>query len=108
MVERLVALASIVVRHAGAYTELMLSDIDAARTLLHRRVIAGTVLAGASVLAAGMACVSVIALTWDTAARWWAIAGLLVVFLTAAAVAFAKLSSLRTAEPALLSQTVQE
>jgi len=108
MVERLAAFGSIAVRHAGAYTELLLSDIDATRVLLHRRVVAGSVLAGASVLAAGMGCVGIIALTWDTAARLWAIAALLLVFLAVAALSWWKLSTLRAGEPPLLSQTARE
>src|ERR1700747_659984 len=108
MVERLAALGSIAVRHAGAYTELLLSDIDATRVLLRRRVVAGSVLAAASVLAAGMGCVVIIALTWDTAARRWAIAALLLVFLAVAALSWWKLSTLRAAEPPLLAQTARE
>ena len=108
MVERLAALASMLVRHAGAYTELLLTDIDATRSLLHQRVLLGMVLATASVLAVAMGCVGIIALTWDTAARLWAIAGLLVVFLGVAVLAFRKLSALRAGEPPLLSQTLRE
>ena len=108
MVERLAAIASITVRHAGAYTDLILSDIDASRAGLRRRVLAGTILAVSSVLAAGLACVWVIALTWDTPARLWAIGGLLLVFGVVAVACLYQLSTLRASEPALLSQTARE
>jgi uncharacterized membrane protein YqjE len=108
MIERLVALASIAVRHAGAYTDLILSDIDATRSMLHRRLVAGTVVVGSSVLAAALGCVWIIALTWDTPARIWAIAALLVVFLAVAAVSLWKLTTLRAREPPMLSRTARE
>lgn len=106
--ERLAALASLAVRHAGAYTDLILSDIDATRMVLQRRVLAGTIVVGASVLAAALACVWIIALTWDTAARVWAIAALLLLFVAVAAAAWWRLRTLRSSEPAMLSQTARE
>jgi uncharacterized membrane protein YqjE len=108
LIDRLAALGSIAVRHAGAYTDLILSDIDATRRVFHRRMIAGTVMVGATVLAAAMGCVWVIAVTWDTAARVWAIVGLLGVFLVIAACALWKLNALKEAEPGMLSQTARE
>ncbi len=106
--ERLAALASLAVRHVGAYTDLILSDIDATRAVLRRRVVAGTILIGASVLAAGLACVWIIALTWDTAARVWVIAALTLLFMAVAAAAWWWLNRLRSGAPALLAQTARE
>jgi uncharacterized membrane protein YqjE len=106
--ERLAALASLAVRHAGAYTDLILSDIDATRAVLHRRVVAGTIVIGASLLAAALACVWIIALTWDTAARVWAIVALLLLFAAVAAAAWWRLNTLRRGAPAMLSQTARE
>jgi uncharacterized membrane protein YqjE len=106
--ERLAALASLAVRHAGAYADLILSDIDATRAVLHRRVVAGTIVIGASVLAAALACVWIIALTWDTAARAWVIAALLLLFMAVAAAAWWWLNRLRSGEPAMLAQTARE
>src|SRR5579862_5856968 len=106
--ERLAALTSIAVRHAGAYTDLILSDIDATRSGLHRRVVVGLVMLGASVLAAAMGCVVVIALTWDTAARVWAITALLALFVLIAVLALWRLTVLRSREPTMLSQTARE
>lgn len=106
--ERLAALASLAVRHAGAYTDLILSDLDATRVVLHQRVVAGTIVIGAGVLAAALACVWIIALTWDTAARIWAIAALLLLFVAVAAAAWWRLNTLRNSGPAILSQTAHE
>jgi|SRR5579862_5933203 len=106
--ERLAAFASLAVRHAGAYTDLILSDIDATRVVLHRRVVAGTVVIGASVLAAALACVWIIALTWETAARIWVIGALLLLFVAVAAAAWWRLTALRSHGPAMLSQTARE
>ena len=108
MMERLAALASIAVRHADAYAELILSDIDATRRGFHRRIIVGTVMVAATVLAAGMACVWVIALTWDTPARIGVIVALLGLFVAVAGSALWKLNALTAGEPRMLSQTARE
>lgn len=108
MIDRLSAVAAIAVRHAGAYTELILSDLDAASALFRRRAIAAAVMACASVFAVALACVWVIAVAWDTAARIWAIAGLLGLFLAIAAVAFWRLRALDAAAPGVLPQTACE
>jgi uncharacterized membrane protein YqjE len=108
MIERLSAVAAIAVRHAGAYTELIRSDLDAASTALRRRAIAASVMAGASVFAVAIGCVWVIAAAWDTAARHWAIGGLLGLFLVIAAAALWKFRALGAAAPGVLPQTARE
>ena len=108
MIERLSAVAAIAVRHAGAYTELILSDLDAASSALRRRAIAAAVMACASVFAVAIGCVWVIAATWDTAARHWVIGGLLGLFLGIAAVALWRLKALGAAAPGVLPQTARE
>lgn len=108
MIERPAALASIAIRHAGAYTDLILSDIDVIRARIRRRMFAAAVVMGSSLLAAVLGCVWVIAATWDTAARTWAIAGLLGVFVVVAACAFWKLNVLNDTDPGVLSQTARE
>jgi uncharacterized membrane protein YqjE len=108
MSDRLSAVASIAVRHANAYTDLILSDLEATSAGIRRRVIAASVMACAGVLAVAMACVGVIAATWDTAARIWVIAGLLGLFLTIAAVAFWRLNRLAAGAPGVLTQTAGE
>jgi len=108
MIERLSAVASIAVRHAGAYTDLILSDLEAASTAYGRRLAAAAVMACASLLAIVMACVWLIAATWDTAARVWVIAGLLGLFLAIAAAAFWWLKRLMAGGRGVLPQTAGE
>ena len=108
MIDRLAGVASIAVRHAGAYTDLIVSDLGATSAGIQRRLVAGTVMACAAVLAVAMACVWLIASTWDTAARTWVIAGLVGLFLAIAAAAFWKLKQLSAGAPGILSQTARE
>jgi uncharacterized membrane protein YqjE len=106
--DRLAAAASIVVRHAGAYTDLIVSDVDAAGQVFGRRLWAGAILAAGVAFAAAMACVWVIAITWDTPARIWAIAGLIAFFAVVAVVAYVKLQALKAAPRSVLSKTARE
>jgi uncharacterized membrane protein YqjE len=102
------AVASIAVRHAGAYTDLILSDLDATSAAVRRRLLAAAVMACAVLLAVVLACVWLIAATWDTTARNWVIAGLLGVFLAIAAAAFWRLNRLSAGAPGILPQTAGE
>ena len=108
MIERLSTVAAIAVRHAGAYTDLILSDLDAASAALGRRLLAAAVMAGALVFAILMGCVWLIAATWDTVAHFWVIAGLLGLFLAIAAAAFWRLKLLTAGAPGVLPQTAGE
>lgn len=108
MIDRLAGVASIAVRHAGAYTDLIVSDLGAASAGIQRRLVAAAVLACAAVLAVAMACVWLIATTWDTAARSWVLGGLLGMFLAIAAAAFWRLKLLRAEAPGILPQTARE
>jgi uncharacterized membrane protein YqjE len=108
MIERLSAVASIAVRHAGAYTDLILSDLEAASTAFGRRLLAAAVMACAMVLGVVMGCIWLIAATWDTAARTWVIAGLLGVFVAIAAAAFWRLKQLSAGGRGVLPQTAGE
>jgi uncharacterized membrane protein YqjE len=108
MIERLSTVATIAVRHAGAYTDLILSDLDAASAALGQRLLAAAVMAGALVFAILMGCVWLIAATWDTVARYWVIAGLLGLFLAVAAAAYWRLRLLTAGAPGVLPQTAGE
>ena len=108
MIDRLSAVAAIAVRHAGAYTDLILSDLDAASAALGRRLLAAAVMACALVFAILMGCVWLIAATWETVARYWVIAGLLGLFLAIAAAAFWRLKLLTAGAPGVLPQTAGE
>ncbi len=108
MIERLSAVASIAVRHAGAYTDLILSDLDAASAALGQRLLAAAVMVCALVFAILMGCVWLLAATWDTVARYWVIAGLLGLFLAIAVAAFWRLRLLTARAPGVLPQTAGE
>jgi uncharacterized membrane protein YqjE len=108
MIDRLSAIASIAVRHAGAYTDLILSDLDTASAALRQRLLAAAVMVCALVFAILMGCVWLIAATWDTAARFWVIAGLLGLFLGIAAAAFWRLTLLTAGAPGVLPLTAGE
>ena len=108
MIDRLATAASIAVRHAGAYTDLILSDVDAATRRTRKRLIAGTLLAVATLLSVVMASVWLLAATWDTAGRNWAIGGLLALFAAVAAFAWRALIVLNADSPGLLSRTARE
>jgi uncharacterized membrane protein YqjE len=108
MIERLSVVAAIAVRHAGAYTDLILSDLDAASAALRQRLLAAAVMACALVFAVLMGCVWLIAATWDTVARYWVIAALLGLFLAIAAAAFWRLKLLTAGAPGVLPQTAGE
>jgi uncharacterized membrane protein YqjE len=108
MIEPLSTVAAIAVRHAGAYTELILSDLEAASAALRQRLLAAAVMACALVFALLMGCVWLIAATWDTVARYWVIAGLLGLFLAIAAAAFWRLQRLTADAPGVLPQTTGE
>jgi hypothetical protein len=108
VIERLAVAASIAVRHAGAYTDLILSDMDVAGRFVRKRVVAGSAAAGAIGFAIALACVWAIALAWDTAARMWTIAGLAVLFFGIAVLALRALRQLNDDAPPVLARTAHE
>ncbi len=72
-----------------------------------RRLWAGVILAGAVTFLTVLACVAVIAITWETPARLWTIGGLLGLF---SLIAICALVALRTPKETLsiLPQTATE
>jgi uncharacterized membrane protein YqjE len=73
--------ASLFMRHAAAYGELIAEELGVAYAGFVRRLWAGVVLAAAGVFAIAMACVWAIAATWSTPGRMWLIAGLFAAFM---------------------------
>ena len=108
MIERLSTAGAIALRHAGAYVDLILSDLDVTARAVRRRAIAASIMWSALLLAVALACVWIIAAAWDTDGRLWAIGGLLAFFLAVAAFAFWRFRVLDGDAPALLSQTTRE
>jgi uncharacterized membrane protein YqjE len=108
MIDRLSTTAAIAVRQAGAYTELILSDLDASSRLVRRRIAFGSLAVLAAQLAVVMACALVVAVSWYSAYRLWVIAGLLVGFAALAAALLWRLSVLEAGAPGVLQQTARE
>ena len=105
MLERVNAAASLIVRHAGAYGELITEDVGLAYAALLRRLWAGVALTMAGVLSIAMACVWAIALTWDTPGRMWLIAGLFGFFVLASVASLLVLKALQNNPQGLLART---
>jgi len=108
MLDRLGAAASIVARHAGAYGELILSDLEAARAMALRRLMAATVLFGAVMLAVCIGSFWLIAATWNTLARPWVVGALLALFIAVAVWAYWQLALMSTIESGVLPRTARE
>jgi hypothetical protein len=108
VLERVTTAASLVVRHAGAYGDLISDDMSCAYNAISRRLWAGVVFSGAVVFSIAMACVWAIAITWDTPARLWLIAGLFGLFVLTSATAFLVLRVLQGQWQGLLPKTGSE
>jgi uncharacterized membrane protein YqjE len=105
MLKRVATAASLVVTHACAYGDLIADDVESASAAFGRRLWVGIVLAAAVVFSVGMACVWVIAATWDTPARQWLIGGLFGLFVLTSVAAFMVLRALNNPPPRLLPKT---
>jgi uncharacterized membrane protein YqjE len=108
MIDRLSDAATIAVRHAGAYTDLILSDLNIGTRALRRRMVVAFVMGAAILLAVATASAWAIAASWDTPAGPWVIGGLLALFVVIALLAFWQLTALNAAAPPVLSQTTRE
>ncbi len=108
MFARVSAAASLAVRHAGAYGELIGEDLGLAYAAFQRRLWAGIVLTSASVFSTALACLWLITLAWDTPGRMWLIAGLCILFLLVSAVALAVLKAPGNNPGGLLARTSLE
>jgi uncharacterized membrane protein YqjE len=108
MIDRLSLAATLAVRHAGAYADLLASDLDASSRALRGRLIAAGILGFATLVAVSLACVWVLAATWDTPQRYWALGGLLALFVIIALVSFLRIRSISAAAPPMLAQISRE
>ncbi len=108
MMDRIANTAAIAVRQAGAYTDLILSDLDVSSRLVRRRVALGTVTVLAIQGLVMVISVSAIALSWSTGYRLWVIGALVLLFAAVAAAAAWRLRVLEATAPAMLQQTAGE
>lgn len=108
MMDRIATTAAIAVRQAGAYTDLILSDLDVSSRLVRRRLALGVlaVLAIQSIML--VATASAIALSWDTVYRLWVIGALVALYAVIAAAAAWRLSVLNATAPTVLQRTAVE
>ena len=108
MIERLAAAAWIAIRHAGAYSDLILSDVDTASRVARQRLLAVAIMAGSTLLAVLLASGWLVAAAWDTSGRNWALGGLLALFVLIAVAAFGALKAINTDAPTMLARTARE
>ncbi len=108
MIDRLSATASIALRHAGAYADLIASDLSASSEDLRRQLVAAAALGLGILLAAALGCVLAIAAAWDTPARLWVIGGLIVAALLVVVVSLLRLRRAKAGAAPLLGQTARE
>jgi len=108
MLERAASVASLVVRHLGAYGELVAQDLSVASAARRRRLWAGAVLAIAALLFAEIACFWLIATVWNTPQRDWVIGSMTALFLVVTCGAAFALRTLSRHSPGLLGLSAQE
>lgn len=99
IVAALPSIAPVLARHALGYADLATEELRDAGKLLRRRALASVTYAIATSFSVLMFCCLAIALAWDTPYRFAVIAGLALVFATAAIIAadFARRERRRTA-----------
>ncbi len=96
--------ASLLLRHLGAYGELIAEELGLAYAAFLRRVRAGIVLIVAGVFCIAMACVWAIAATWSTPERMRMIGGLFALFFVTSVTSLLVLRARRNAAPRLLAR----
>ncbi len=79
MIDRLTGAATLAVRHLGAYSEILASDLELGTQRLRSQFVALAAITLSAALALALGCVWIIAAAWDTQARLWSIAALLAV-----------------------------
>lgn len=105
MFDRVAMAASLVVRHADAYGDLIADDLGFAYAACVRRLWAGVVLVAAGMFSIQMACIWAIAVTWDTPHRVRLIGALFAVFVFTSVIAFLVVKALRSQPRGVLTKT---
>jgi hypothetical protein len=108
MFEQIASAAPLLVRHAGAYGELIADDVLTAWQAFGRRLLAGIVLVMAILIALLLASAWLIAFTWNTPERLEMIASLAGFFALVSVIACVVMVRLRSRPTRLLDQTRQE
>jgi hypothetical protein len=100
--------AALLVQHTDAYGDLIADDIGTALKAFSKRFWVGVVFSGAVGFSIAMACVWIIAFTWDTPGRLWTIAGLCGLFVLTSAIALLVLRALKDQWQGVLPQSGSE
>jgi uncharacterized membrane protein YqjE len=108
MIDRLSIAAAIAVRHAGAYTDLILSDLEASSATLRRQIFCAAAATLAAHVALMLTCALVLLVSWDSPYRLWVLTGLIAVFGAVAGAAVWRLRRIEAAAPQLLQQVARE
>ena len=108
MIDRLTATGSLALRHLGAYGDLVASDLTHSSRLVRAQVLAAAVLTLGTAFTLALGCVWAIAAAWDTPARLWVIAALLLSAVVLAAAGLWRLRVLEAQGPVFLAQTARE
>jgi uncharacterized membrane protein YqjE len=99
------SVASLFLRHVGAYGELIAEELGLAYAAFLRRLMAGLVLIAAGAFSIAMACVWAIAVTWSTPGRMWLIAGLFGLFVVTSVASLLVFKAPRNEPQRLLART---
>jgi uncharacterized membrane protein YqjE len=99
------SVASLFLRHVGAYGELIAEELGFAYAAFLRRLLAGLVLIAAGAFSIAMACVWAIAVTWSTPGRIWLIAGLFGLFVVTSVASLVVLKAPKNEPQRLLART---
>ena len=106
--QRVSAVASLAVRHVGAYADLIADDVSVALDGFSRRLMVSVILIASAGFSVALACVWAIVAVWDTTARLWVIALLAGLFALVASWALLTLRRLGGDSPGILSRTADE
>jgi uncharacterized membrane protein YqjE len=100
--------APILLRHLGAYAELVEQDLAVAQRQFAARLLAISVIVFAALFTVMLICVAIVAATWDTAARMRAIYCMIGVFAVLLSVAIAYLARINAQSQSLLASVRRE
>ena len=100
--------APVLVRHLGAYVELLMQDLARGRAGFARQLTMLMIAAFGFAGAAVMLCVAILAASWDTTHRMTAVYSLLAFFVGLSGLAAAQAARLRSKQPPLFAGLERE
>jgi uncharacterized membrane protein YqjE len=100
--------APILLRHLGAYAELVEQDLAVAQRQFTARLLAMSVIVFAALFTVLLICVAIVAATWDTAARMTAIYWMIGVFAVLLSIGIGYLARINAQSQSLLASVQRE